>query len=163
MWTARITPNMSFWLPKELLAEMATEASKWSPLETGGVLMGYISASNEVVVTAIVHAGPGAKRTKTSFLPDSQFQDDGIATRYEISGRQDRYLGDWHTHPRGSPRMSWRDRRTLQNIAEYGAARIANPVIVILHDDDWKVAAWQFSYKTFLSYGNCVPLRPELY
>jgi integrative and conjugative element protein (TIGR02256 family) len=154
---------MSFWLPKELLAEMATEASKWSPLETGGVLMGYISASNEVVVTAIVHAGLTAKRTRTSFRPDPQFQDDGIATRYEASGRQDRYLGDWHTHPGGSPRMSWRDCRTLQNIAEYGPARIANPVMAILHGNDWKVAAWQFSRKTFLAYGNCVLLRSELY
>jgi hypothetical protein len=74
MWTARITLNMSFWLPKELLDEMAAEASKWSPLETGGVLMGYISDLNEVAVTAIVHAGPAARRTRTSFLPDPQFR-----------------------------------------------------------------------------------------
>lgn len=163
MRTARITDNMSFWMPKELLAEMAAEASKWSPLETGGVLMGYLSASNDVVVTAIVHAGPNAKRTRTTFRPDPKFQDDGIAGRYEASGRQDRYLGDWHTHPGGSARMSWRDHRTLQDIAEYGPARITNPLMVILHDDDWRIAAWQFSRKTFLAYGNCVPVRCQLY
>lgn len=163
MRPAQITLNMSFWLSKELLAEMATEASQWSPLETGGVLMGYISASNEIVVTAIVHAGPAARRTRTSFRPDPRFQADGIARQYEASGRQDSYLGDWHTHPGGSPRMSWRDRRTLQHIAEYGPARIADPVMVILHGEDWKIAAWQFSRKTFLAYENCVPLRCELH
>jgi integrative and conjugative element protein (TIGR02256 family) len=154
---------MSLWLPKELFAEMAIEASKWSPLETGGVLVGYISISRDVVVTAIVHAGPDAKRTRTSFRPDPRFQDDGIAQQYEASGRQDCYLGDWHSHPRGSPSMSWRDRRTLQDIAEYKPARIANPVMVILYSDDWKIGAWQFLRRRFLAYANCVPLQYELY
>jgi integrative and conjugative element protein (TIGR02256 family) len=122
---------MTLWLPKELFSELAIEASKWSPRETGGVLMGYISASSDVVVTGIIHAGPDAKRTRTSFRPDPRFQNDGIAQQYEASDRQDCYLGDWHTHPRGSPSMSWRDRRTLQEIAEYEPARIANPVIVV--------------------------------
>ena len=142
---------------------MATEASKWSPLETGGVLMGYVSDSTNVVVTAIVHAGPEAKRTRISFLPDPRFQDDGIAQQYEASGRQDNYLGDWHSHPKGSPSMSWRDRSTLQDIAEYKPARIANPVMVILYGDDWKIAAWQFSRRRFLAFSNCVRLHFQLY
>lgn len=125
--------------------------------------MGYVSTSNDVVVTAIIHAGPTAKRTRTTFRPDPEFQEDGIATRYEESGRQDGYLGDWHSHPGGSPRMSWRDRRTLQAIAEYGPARIANPIMVILHGDMWNVAAWQFLRRTFLAYEKCVLLRSELY
>lgn len=154
---------MSLWLPEELYSQMTTEASKWSPLETGGVLMGFISVSRDVVVTAIVHAGPEAKRTRISFRPDSRFQDNGIAKQYEASGRQDCYLGDWHSHPKGSPSMSWRDRRTLQDIAEYGPARIANPVMVILYGDKWRIAVWQFSRKRFLAYGNSVPLHYELY
>jgi integrative and conjugative element protein (TIGR02256 family) len=149
---------MAFWIPKLLYDEMVAEAAKWAPLETGGVLLGYFSDSNEVVVTALVHAGPKAKRTRWSFRPDPQFQNDAIAGKYEASGRQDRYLGDWHTHPGGSRNMSWRDRRTLQSIAECDDARIANPVMVILHDDDWKLAPWQFSCKTILAHAPCIPL-----
>lgn len=153
---------MAFWIPQPLYDEMVAEATKWSPWETGGVLMGYVSNSQEVVVTALVHAGPNAKRTRWTFRPDPQFQNEGIAEQYEASGRHDRYLGDWHTHPGGSGNMSWRDRRTLQSIAECDDARIANPVMVILHGEDWQPAAWQFSRKTILAHAPCIPLRPVI-
>jgi integrative and conjugative element protein (TIGR02256 family) len=154
---------MSLWLPEKLYNEMSTEAALWSPLETGGIFLGYVSDSNEVVVTALVHAGPAARRTKWSFRPDGDFQNEGIAKQYAASGRRDLYLGDWHTHPGGSANMSWRDRRTLQAIAQSPEARIANPIMMILHDHKWKVATWQFSRKSILASAPCVPLQTEIF
>jgi integrative and conjugative element protein (TIGR02256 family) len=154
---------MNFWLSQILYEEMVAEAWKWSPLETGGALVGYVADSGDIVVTALIHAGPRARRTRWSFRPDAGFQNREIARHYEGSGRLDGYLGDWHTHPGGSSRMSWRDRRTLQAIADYPHARIRNPVMVILHGADWKPAPWQFSRRTLLAHAPCTPLVPKVF
>ena len=125
--------------------------------------MGYIANLKDIVVTQLVHAGPLARRTKSSFSPDSQFQDKKVAKLYSASGRLDGYLGDWHTHPFGSHGMSSRDRRTLKQIAGCRTARVLNPVMLILSGSPWSISAWQLSRSKLLGRSTFTLIKTEFY
>lgn len=99
--------------------------------------------------------GPSAKHRLSSFEPDTVWQNKQGQRIHRQSGRRIRYLGDWHTHPRGVPRPSRQDRRTARLIAEdpdfqtpqplYGLAGHRHPlamrspwilfVLVVIHGD----------------------------
>jgi integrative and conjugative element protein (TIGR02256 family) len=132
-------------LPNILVDEMLTEADKQSPLETGGVLLG-VSDSENVWVDAILGPGPRAKHTVTGFEPDSEYHVEQIAGAYERANRRISYLGDWHTHPKVSPAISRKDRRTLRAIAKDASARQPKPVMLIFgYGDPWKGIAWRYA------------------
>lgn len=110
---------------------MASHAAAFFPLETGGVLVGYVG-SRAIEVTGIVGPGPNARHAPTRFSPDAVWQAERIAELYAESGRRLSYLGDWHSHPKGTPAASQRDRATLRHIAAYPDARCPDPLMLIL-------------------------------
>lgn len=99
--------------------------------EVGGVLMGYRSAS-DIVIVDVVGPGPAASLKPRRFVPDARWQNEEIARIYEDSGRIHTYLGDWHTHPGMLPYPSSRDKSTLKKIAESPESRAEEPVMLIL-------------------------------
>jgi integrative and conjugative element protein (TIGR02256 family) len=111
---------------------MKAEADRQFPLETGGILLGWRDV--DVIVEDIIGPGPNAAHRRTAFEPDSRWQDEQLADRYEASGRTLEYLGDWHTHPVGVPEPSSRDRQTLSVIASFAPARCKQPIMTILGD-----------------------------
>jgi integrative and conjugative element protein (TIGR02256 family) len=119
------------WLPKRLLAEAEAWANAWAPLEVGGILAGYIQGA-EGVVTHLVGPGTRATHTRASFLPDHTYHVDEVARIYRETEGVSTYLGDWHTHPDGLPRLSPTDRKTLRNIATDPEARCPEPLMMIL-------------------------------
>ena len=121
----------SLWINEAASQYMIFEADRAFPLETGGVLVGYIADSGEPVVFDIVGPGPKATHRKKRFLPDHAWQCRRLDTLFEQSSGTWVYLGDWHTHPNGSSQLSWLDRRTLQNIAKHHQAEIPHPLMMI--------------------------------
>lgn len=119
------------WLPKRLLVEAEVWADAWSPLEVGGILAGYTRGA-EVVITHLVGPGMHANHTRVSFLPDHAYHVEEVARIYGESEGASTYLGDWHTHPEGSARLSPTDRKTLREIATDPAARCAEPLMMVL-------------------------------
>jgi integrative and conjugative element protein (TIGR02256 family) len=115
----------------EQLDEMFVEGLRTFPLETGGILMGFVTAER-VVVTSVMGPGPRAIHRRHSFTPDAGWQQDRVAVLYERSGRRDTYLGDWHTHPDGGTRASFTDWIAALTIARSREARCPNPVMVVL-------------------------------
>jgi integrative and conjugative element protein (TIGR02256 family) len=115
---------------------MTREALQHRPLETGGLLLGYRSTTREVVITQVLGAGPNAERTAARFVPDHNWQEQQLAAAYERAERRLAYLGDWHSHPRGSTRLSRLDRQTLQTISRHSAARCPVPVMAIIAGAD---------------------------
>lgn len=138
------------WLVVDALEDMLDEAAGRAPLETGGVLLGYVSPRGEpehVVVEAVLGPGPRARHSKTQFEPDSRWQEGEIAQRYELSGRITTYLGDWHTHPMGPPLPSRRDRQTARAIAQKKSARMPRPLMLILGfdpEDGWSFVVYRW-------------------
>lgn len=120
------------WLSVADVDRMRREATHWSPHETGGVLLGYRGAAGQVVVAAMIDAGPDAKRSKVSFEPDYEYQTHEIAVAYERSGRRWSYLGDWHSHPNGMAILSRTDRQTLGRIARTAESRAPQPVMILV-------------------------------
>lgn len=119
--------------------------------------MGYSEpASARTVVCESVGPGPRAVHRRTRFLPDHQYHEQEAARIYLASGRIVSYLGDWHSHPRGSLALSVTDRRTLGRIARAPAARAPQPIMIVLAgsslatinessdaDEQWRGRAWQ--------------------
>ena len=121
----------SVWLHGNLLAQLEREADLAYPLETGGVLVSYVADNNEPVVHAVIGAGPKALHERARFEPDHAWQCEQLDDLFKSSSGQWVYLGDWHTHPDGRPKMSWLDRRTLRRIAKHSGACIAHPLMLI--------------------------------
>jgi integrative and conjugative element protein (TIGR02256 family) len=114
---------------------MISEGRRWAPVETGGMLVGYRSGEGpgaDAVVTHLIGSGPNARRERSRFTPDGRWQQRHLDELYASSGQTATYLGDWHTHPRGSVRPSRADRATYEKVAADPQARCPHPVIVIV-------------------------------
>jgi integrative and conjugative element protein (TIGR02256 family) len=117
---------------------MLKEAQSKLPLESGGVLLGATKAGRIEIIHA-VGPGPLACHEATGFTPDREWQYDEIARLYEESGSSLEYLGDWHTHPYGTPRPSSLDMSLLKQIAGSAESMCPRPIMVILayRADEW--------------------------
>jgi len=126
---------------------MIAEAEKMSPYETGGIFMGYQADNNDLVVTDIIDAGPDATHKRFSFSPDQTYQLERIAHIYDDSEGNVTYLGDWHTHPNGTPELSSIDKRTLTKIALTPESKNSHPIMAILgsYPKTWTLNSVQFA------------------
>jgi integrative and conjugative element protein (TIGR02256 family) len=133
------------WLSAPVLEELLTLADEKFPLETGGVVIGYVSEDlSQVIVRSVVGPGPEAVHSPVAFVPDGDYHQEQVAELYTASGRTDTYLGDWHSHPHGSAVLSWRDRRTLRSIQRSREARTPKPImLVVAGDTAWDTQAWE--------------------
>lgn len=138
--------NVEICLPQRVLDGVEQEAARTYPEETGGVLLGFRDRDDEEVVQVMTQVGPGpdAVHERHRFQPDSCWQDDQIARIYQESGRIATYLGDWHSHPGGSPKPSKLDRSTARRIARCKDARAPRPLMLILggQPGSWSPAAY---------------------
>lgn len=112
---------------------MKEEAARFHPCEAGGILMGWwLRPDAEVFIANAIGGGPAAKHERFSFEPDTGWQRRQVAAIYAASDRTCTYLGDWHSHPDGSPRPSRLDVLAAASIAQSPEARAPNPVMAIL-------------------------------
>lgn len=141
---------MNLWLDQLVAENIVSRSAASSPLETGGLLIGYMTAEGPVV-TALIGPGSGAIATPTSLLPDARTQQLELNAIYSQTHGRDTYLGDWHSHPRGVPNMSWRDRRTLAAIARDPRARLSRPAMLIAAStgDGWSFGAFLAERRVF--------------
>lgn len=119
------------WISRNASAALQEEADRAYPNETGGVLAGYRANNNEIVIFEVVGPGPNAVHGQHGFTPDHSWQCGQLQTLYGDTSGEWVYIGDWHTHPNGMPRMSWIDRRTLRRIAKHPHANTAQPMMLI--------------------------------
>lgn len=139
------TPRSGWaWWAGAALEEALREAERAFPLETGGLLLGWSPQAGRVVISHVIGPGPRATHRRASFAPDAAWQEQQLAEAYEAAGRRLQYLGDWHTHPRGTVCLSARDRATLQQIASHPNARAPHPTMAVLAGGPlWQVAVHQ--------------------
>jgi integrative and conjugative element protein (TIGR02256 family) len=125
---------------------MGLEGDLTFPLETGGVLLGYRAEGGDLVVQDIVGPGPKAIHERYSFTPDNHYHTQAISNAFYRSDGLLLYLGDWHTHPQGVPRLSSTDKRTIKRIAKSKESMLPTPVMMLLAGGmgAWEYAAFQY-------------------
>lgn len=134
------------WIERESLKVITAEADRSYPNETGGILVGYAASQNQHVASGAIGPGPKAFHHLSRFEPDHPWQCKQLDVIYDQSSGSLVYLGDWHTHPRGSVETSRLDRRTLRGLSRHLAGQSVRPIMLIGGGtpDSWAWAAYQY-------------------
>ena len=89
--------------PGDLSRELAAERERQLPNETGGALLGIVDAPrNRVDLVAALQAPPDSSRSPTEFTRGTTGLRQEVEQSVARCGDQIRYVGEWHSHPRGS-------------------------------------------------------------
>jgi integrative and conjugative element protein (TIGR02256 family) len=131
---------VTVWLSSRVLRSMSEFAGDLSPLENGGILLGWRSGEDRVIVD-LRGPGPRALHGRHCFLPDHEWQVEEINRAFEASRGDLDYLGDWHSHPDSVAEMSELDSETLLRIAR----RVSAPLMLIVAGGgtDWSAQCWK--------------------
>src|SRR4029077_4993507 len=155
------------WIAASVLKKMRQLAIQHAPLETGGMILGYVADSGDTVVTAIIGAGPLARHRRVRFRPDHEYQQSQLDAHFAETQGRETYLGDWHTHPSGECALSRLDKRVLARIGSAPSSGTAPPLMIGLsgHDDEWRLCANQLLTfrRGLFSRVELIQLAPQFY
>ena len=105
------------------LQSVFEECDRYDSDETGGRMVGHFAlVRNTLVVRArgVIEPGPNARRTRTSFFQDGDYQTE-VFRRIEAEDPTIEHLGNWHTHHvNGHPNLSGGDIATYRRIVNHG-------------------------------------------
>ncbi len=106
------------------------------PWEVGGWLLGYWTEDRGSLV--VTHATPPISRG-TPFGVQISGKGHRVLfdAAWDASAGAVTFLGDWHTHPRGAPSPSKRDRRAVQKLATEPDYGTPNPLLAISATGRW--------------------------
>ena len=123
--------------PEAIDASLELAAAAW-PVETGGILLGYRTESEVVVLQAMEVTDSHAHRFGyvRRRRPAQQILDAYLAAQPPSSDVG--WVGDFHSHP-ADRRASCTDLRSLRRSARNDAAPVCMLVLVRRRDDDWRV------------------------
>jgi integrative and conjugative element protein (TIGR02256 family) len=92
--------------------------------ESGGILIGSYRGPH-LEVSGFTVPGPRDIREGYRFVKQDAVHQRAATAAWEVSGKKETYLGEWHTHPVGAPAPSGLDKSTWRDIAsESGRAMI---------------------------------------
>jgi integrative and conjugative element protein (TIGR02256 family) len=123
-------------------------------LETGGILLGY--DADEFGAALVMEAGdpgPTADRRRDFFRRDLAHAQQLADQAYTRSCS--RWIGEWHTHPRGALAPSWKDLRTYRRFLRERELQFSTFLSLILGPgrDGWErpqMAAWLIELRRVL-------------
>ncbi len=106
----------------DALQSVFEECDRYDSDETGGRMVGHFALErNTLVVKArgVIEPGPNARRTRTSFFQDGDYQTE-VFRRIEAEDPTIEHLGNWHTHHvNGYPNLSLGDVATYRRIVNH--------------------------------------------
>jgi integrative and conjugative element protein (TIGR02256 family) len=121
-------------LPRLLVADDVNQsllAIPFRPWEVGGWLLGYWSSDEQTIV--VVAASPPAGRGSAFGVTISgRGHRRKFDEAWDVSSGRITFLGDWHTHPGGSPSPSTTDRDAMLQLATDPAYGTPVPLIAIV-------------------------------
>jgi integrative and conjugative element protein (TIGR02256 family) len=104
------------------------------PVETGGVLLGSFDTQRQIVyVTDLVPSPPDSVERTTLYIRGSQGLRDRVTRVESVTAGWLRYVGEWHSHPRGvRATPSGDDRKLFGWLGEMMAAEGLPPLMLIV-------------------------------
>lgn len=102
--------NLSLKVSQNILDEMYSKAFASFPNETGGMFAGRISEdSHEAIVERLVMPSK-TESTHASFMRETGGMEQ---TWKKLAEEGLTYLGEWHTHPKGTTQYSYADSQAM--------------------------------------------------
>ena len=109
-------------IAEAVLESVFEECDRYDRDETGGRVVGHLSVdSGTLVVRAagVIEPGPNARRTRTSFFQDGDYQTE-VFRRLEAKDPSIEHLGNWHSHHvNGYQTLSSGDIATYRRIVNH--------------------------------------------
>lgn len=104
------------------LQSVFEECDRYENDETGGRMIGHFALERDTLVVrarGVIEPGPNAKRTRTSFFQDGEYQTE-VFRQIEAEDPMIEHLGNWHTHHvNGYPKLSGGDVATYRRIVNH--------------------------------------------
>lgn len=119
-------------ISRDALSEIISEARASGEVETGGILIGFLSSENVLVVTRPTGPGPNADRRKDWFLRDTEYCQAELEKATTELGQKGTYIGEWHYHPTGGADPSGRDLLSLSEIGLQKNYATDEPAMIIV-------------------------------
>ena len=118
----RDAPAVRVEIADEVIESVFEECDRYDHEETGGRVIGHSAVDRGTLViraNGLIEAGPMARRTRTSFFQDGNYQTD-VFRRIEAEDPSIEHLGNWHTHHmNGYPTLSTGDKETYRRIVNH--------------------------------------------
>ena len=106
----------------DALESVFEECDRYDQDETGGRVVGHFAVDRGTLVVrvcGVIEPGPKAKRSRTSFFQDGDYQTE-VFRRLEAQDPAIEHLGNWHTHHvNGYPTLSEGDVGTYRRIVNH--------------------------------------------
>ncbi|MCF8276153.1 MAG: Mov34/MPN/PAD-1 family protein [Flavobacteriales bacterium] len=123
--------GLTLLLPEKILQQIQHLASQHYPKEFGGIFLGSSVDETTTLISCSVIPDKYVS-DKTSFTRHPDNLNDEIHRAYNESNGQINYLGEWHTHPDGSPNYSTKDLNTMRDIGESDTVVTDHPLLLIM-------------------------------
>ena len=99
----------------EVLDRITQSSTQHYPLEAGGLLLGYRKDACIEIIDCTEPSGTDIA-TPTRFVRQDRHHQSYAFQKWSTSGKRMDWIGEWHSHPSGSPDPSWIDLKSWRKI-----------------------------------------------
>lgn len=153
------TRNISLKISQSILDEMYSKAFAAFPNETGGMFAGRISDDGHEALIEHLVMPSKTESSHVSFMRET----DGMDQIWkELAEQGLSYLGEWHTHPKGTTQYSYTDYQAMVGVANDRHVALATPLLFIISLNDSCITdnkAYLYDKGKLLKFENMIDLK----
>lgn len=153
------TRNISLEISQSILDEMYSKAFAAFPNETGGMFAGRISDDGHEALIEHLVMPSKTESSHVSFMRET----DGMDQIWkELAEQGLSYLGEWHTHPKGTTQYSYTDYQAMVGVANDRHVALATPLLFIISLNDSCITdnkAYLYDKGKLLKFENMIDLK----
>lgn len=123
------TRKISLKISQSILDEMYSKAFAAFPNETGGMFAGRISDDGHEAFIEHLVVPSKTESSYVSFMRETNGMDQ---IWKELAEQGLSYLGEWHTHPKGTTQYSYTDYQAMVGVANDRHVALATPLLFII-------------------------------
>ena len=107
---------MNIYISKDAIKFINNEVKKSRNIETGGILLGVILQTKDILITHASGPGPKAIKKRNEFRKDCDYADRMLNLLYRKYSVD--FLGEWHKHPNNCINYSLKDFESMVKISK---------------------------------------------